>query len=653
MADDIVVNPSASYTVAADVIGAVGYQRVKVQVGADGTVGDVDVTNPLPVTGAVGISGAVSISAMPAISGTVSVSNTVVVTGAVAVSGAISVSAMPAVSGTVTVNGSVAVVPGVSVVAQVSGTVSVSGPVQVSGAVSISAMPGISIVNVVPVITQASASVTGLPVWWSVGATVAIVPGVSVIASVNTLAAGFSVNALVTGPIGITVSAALGTVITILGTQIVSIVPGVSVLAQASGTVSISGTVSVVDTAINAATQVATIGDLVWLAPTQTINATVNTIAAGFSVNALVTGAVSISAMPAVSGSIAITANFAATATPGGTSTGIVAWVVPGVSVTIQQGASITGSVNILSTIPAVLAIGGITAISNLSTVVSVNNVGTMTAVLGVSAVSTVVAVQVVTAVTVVSTIVTILGNPSVAFHNTLITAATPAAGATGLNVWVVNPAGVPVGTTILTVQTILNPISVTGTSLNVVVSGPVSISAMPAVSLLTIAGTITQPAAGVTGLPIWLGPSQTVTAMQQVFTAVCFIVSSTVIGSFTTCLFTVYTGGTSVAAGTSAYAVPSGKNLRIQNMYVIAKSSAVLSVANWVMLLGTATASISFTSTAGIAVAMPFGITAATSVYQLNGLNIDIAGTTTMCPGMMGGTTCSIIGAVITGFLF
>src|SRR3990172_1333689 len=96
---NVPVNPSASYTVAADEIGAVAYQRVKLNVGISGTTSlDVGATTPLPVT----VSGTALVSMVPGVS--------------VTVQDGVSVSAQ--VSGTVTVNGSVAVVPGVSVVAQ-------------------------------------------------------------------------------------------------------------------------------------------------------------------------------------------------------------------------------------------------------------------------------------------------------------------------------------------------------------------------------------------------------------------------------------------------------------------------------------------------------------------------------------------------------
>src|SRR5260221_6497139 len=184
MADNVIVTPSASYTVAAEDIGAsVEVQRVKIVLGTvDVDGGNVGLTNPMPVTGTVAVPAGLSVSAQ--------------------------------VSGTVTA----AVPAGLSVSAQVSGTVTAV----VTGAVSVSAMPAVSV----------------------------------------------------------SVSAVLGTVVTLLGTVAVNVVAG----GAAPGT--------------TAATQTAISGQVVWLAPTQTMSATVNTIVAGFSVQALVTGPVSISAMP-------------------------------------------------------------------------------------------------------------------------------------------------------------------------------------------------------------------------------------------------------------------------------------------------------------------------------------------------------------------
>lgn len=48
MADNVGYTPGSGATVAADEIGGVLYQRVKIGVGADGTAVDVSSTNPLP-----------------------------------------------------------------------------------------------------------------------------------------------------------------------------------------------------------------------------------------------------------------------------------------------------------------------------------------------------------------------------------------------------------------------------------------------------------------------------------------------------------------------------------------------------------------------------------------------------------------------------
>jgi hypothetical protein len=50
MPDNIGYTPGAGATVAADEIGGVLYQRVKLNTGADGTAADVSPANPLPTT---------------------------------------------------------------------------------------------------------------------------------------------------------------------------------------------------------------------------------------------------------------------------------------------------------------------------------------------------------------------------------------------------------------------------------------------------------------------------------------------------------------------------------------------------------------------------------------------------------------------------
>ena len=302
MADDVGVNPTASYTVAADVIGTIAYQRVKVNIGSDGTVSDVDVTNPLPVTGTVQVS--VSVAVSTEVSGTVSVIGPVQISGTVTAGAGTTV-----ISGTVTVNVS-GIVP-----VTTAASVSVSGipvwlnPTQpvvvntigagfsvnalVTGAVSISAMPAVSgtvtvnVSGIAPVTTAASVSVSGVPVW--LNPTQAVV--------VNTIAAGFSVNALVTGvvsvsvmpAVSISVSAVLGTVITVLGTL------AVSQTTVVSGTVAISIPAS----------------------------QTVGTIIAVSGVTAVS----NVSTVVTVLGTVMVQPNFSTTATPSAAGTGQVIWV--------------------------------------------------------------------------------------------------------------------------------------------------------------------------------------------------------------------------------------------------------------------------------------------------------------------------------------
>lgn len=264
MADNIPVDPTASYTVAADVIGVVGYQRVKLNIGIDGVASsDVGATTPLPVSGTVQVStgtvsvsgqvqvsGAVSISVMPAVSISVSAAlGTVITILGTQVVTVVQASATPvwitgtvvAGAGTTVISGTVTAIPadrttalpsvsatgGVVWIANTGAQITTASPgATATGVViwianpttftavvtvSVSISPTVNISGVTPVTTQTSVSVAGHPVWWAPGALV-----------------------------GISVSQALGTVITVLGTQIVSVVPGVSVNALVTGVVSVS-----------------------------------------------------------------------------------------------------------------------------------------------------------------------------------------------------------------------------------------------------------------------------------------------------------------------------------------------------------------------------------------------------------------------------
>lgn len=630
MANNVIVSPSASYTVAAEDIGvSVEVQRVKVVLGTAGVDGgNVGLTNPMPVTGTVAVPAGLSVSAQ--VSGTVTVSAGVsvsavvsgtvtaavpaglsvsaVVSGTVTavVTGPVSISAMPAISisvsaalGTVvTVLGTVAVnvvaggagggsvttaVPSISATGQVmwiaGGQSTTAFPIVVTGTVTAGAgTTVVSIGNIVPVTTQASVSVTGLPVW--LNPTQAVV--------VNTIAAGFSVNALVTGvvsvsvlpAVSISVSAALGTIITILGTQVVSVVPGLSVSALVS--ISVMPAVSISVSAV--------LGTVITILGTQVVSVvpglSVSGVVSG-TVTAVVTGPVSISAMPAISISVSAILGTVVTllgtvlvsqaglkfttATPTVTETGPVVWLANTVTVTVT--ATVTGS----------LIISGIAIVTTQASV-----------------------------------------------------------SVSGLPVWM-NPtqgvlANISVSAALGTVITIL------GTQVVSVVPG-VSVLASLSAAPNVVAGL----ASGATGIPVWPGTP----AYSPV---VIYITSTAIAQSAAVYLMTVWTGGIVAAAGTTAYPVPAGKNLRIRNIQFAINSSAVTGGTVVVMAVGaTATAShVSGSVATQPHIAMlQMLVSAGVIAGSIDGGQGDLIAATTLAIVIQASTAAQAVGGIIQGYLF
>jgi hypothetical protein len=145
-----------------------------------------------------------------------------------------------------------------------------------------------------------------------------------------------------------------------------------------------------------------------------------------------------------------------------------------------------------------------------------------------------------------------------------------------------------------------------------------------------------------------------TVTQIEAVRTPVVIMVSKSVaVPTDGTLLMTIYTGGTLLTTGVAVYRVPLDKTFRINQMNIVGLTSAVLGQANLAVLLGTAAASMSVTSTVGIAAVLPYAIQASTTPFQAQGLSADIAAGTTVALGVMGGTSHTIVGAVIQGYLF
>ena len=119
------------------------------------------------------------------------------------------------------------------------------------------------------------------------------------------------------------------------------------------------------------------------------------------------------------------------------------------------------------------------------------------------------------------------------------------------------------------------------------------------------------------------------------------------------TLLMTIYIGGTLRTTGVAVFQIPADKTFRVNQMNMVALTSAVLGQANLAVLLGTAAASMSVTSTVGIAAILPYAIQASTTPFSAQGLSADIVGGTTVALGVMSGTSHTVVGAVVQGYLF
>ena len=506
-------------------------------------------------------------------------------------------------------------VAGASVVAQVSGTVTINNGASVtiqqgasvsavvSGTVTLGA--AVSLSSIVPVTTAASVSVSGLPVWLNPTQTVVVAPGLSVSAVVSgTVTANGTVNANIVS---------VSTIVTILGTQIVSVVPGLSVSAVVSGTVT-----AVLPGSTTGSSGMS--GVLVWLWASQTV-----------LISTQVSGTVTIN---------------------------------NGASVTIQQGASVSAVVSGTVTVNGTVAVVSITALSTVVTLlgtVVVSQVGYLFTTTGVTT-GTAQAVWIMNPTTVTVTVTP-----------TALTTAPPSISQTGGAVWVaggqsttafpvfvsqINPPAGGGGS----VTTAAPSVSATGqivyivggqstTALPVWVSqiGGIPTNVSGTVSLLNVVEVTTQASASVSGVPVWIAPSQTVGHLNYVPFLLMVTVTSSIIPP-TTLIFTVWTGPTVVGTGTTQYVVPANRALRILNMQVVCASSAVIQVNRYAMLVSTGTPTM--TSTVGIELALAAPLTV-TTAYQIQAC-ADIDSGRTVAIGVdVGNTRHVVVAIVLTGYLF
>ena len=702
--------PSASAT--GQVMWIVGGQSTTAfPVVVTGTVtagaGTTVISGTVTVNGSVALSGTGLVSVVPGVSVTIQqgASVSAVVSGTVTGIPADRTTAIPSASATgavmwiaggqsttafpVVVTGTVTAGAGTTVI---SGTVTVNGSVALSGTGLVSVVPGVSVTiqQGVSVSAVVSGTVTAIPLNQTTA-----VPSASATGQVMWIVGGQSTTAfpvVVTGTVtagaGTTVVSGTVTVngsVALSGTGLVSVVPGLSVSAVVSGTVTavLAGT-----TAVPSASAA---GGVMWIAGGQSTTAfpvvVTGTVTAGagttvVSVTGSVTVVAGLSVSAVVSGTVTNVPLYSTTATPAAAATGGIVWVA-------NPGAAVATTVLTVQTILG-------TAVVSVVPGVSVTIAGLVFTTADQAAVSTALVVRgtvsILTGTAVVSGTVTVLG--SVAISGTGLVSVVPGVSVTiqgGASVsavvsGTVTVAGMvfttvdqPVGSTGLvvrfgagTVATVLTIVTVLGTQ---IVSNAPGQSVSIVGSVLTIVTQLgTQVVSVVPGLSVSAVVSGTVSNIGLLFTTgmatvastgqvvvpkdfarqpVVIVISSTVVGSSTTMLMTVYTGATAVTTGASFWAVPAGRVFRIMNMNIVAVSSAVLGQARFVVIVGTAAASLSVVATVGIAAVLPFAIEASTAPFALGAYLADVVGATTVGVGIQGGTSCSILGAVVSGYLF
>lgn len=659
----VVQTSAVGVGVAVDIVGTSAFQQVKLVGGQVGATTSIDATAGQPAAGSVGLVVALRDGASVTIQQGVSVS--------AQVSGTITVNTAATVAGA-----SVTIQQGASVSAVVSGTVSVSG---------------FSVTTAGP-----SVSATGAQVWVVGGQSSTAFP--IFVSQINPPAAGG--GSVTTAPPSISQS---GQAMWIVGGQSTTAFPVV-----VTGTVSAGAGTTVVSiqniVGVTTAASVSVTGLPVWLNPTQQV---VVSGLAGHSVTGTVSllniapvttaASVSVTGLPVwLNPTQAVVVNTAAT--------------IAGASVTIQQGASITGTVSLLSivgvTTAASVSVTGLPVWLNPTQQVVVSGLA------GHSVTGTVSILNIVGVTTQASVSVTGLPvwlNPTQAVNvgsiaSTVnvaivagaggggsVTTAPPSISASGQQFWVVGGQ-----------STTAFPVVVTGT----VTAG----AGTTVVSIQNIVGVTTAASVSVTGLPVWLNPSQTIqvsgnvaavttqsnatgaamwlcptqTIMVDIMNIsvstttglpavastgmivvpkdfarqpVLIMVTSTAIAvSANFYLMTIWTNGTVAAAATTAWPVPAGKVFRAGVLQAAMTTSAVVGgTVQFIVVAATATASMISASfrTQGFQM-LGQGIVTALPV-QIGPMfaEADTPAATTIGVAIVASTACVLQNVIVQGYLF
>jgi hypothetical protein len=390
----------------------------------------------------------------------------------------------------------------------------------------------------------------------------------------------------VTNPLPVT--GVLGITVTVTTTNPVSGTVSVSGTSVVTGSVGVSGTITQ-SGVVNTTTQAAVTGQLVWLAPTQTVTAAVSgtitvssgvsvTIQQGASVSAVVsgtvtvgTGVVSISSMPAVSGTVSITTGTVSIS-------GTIVVSGGGTPITTTQAAATGALVWLAPTQTVSAAVSGTISVSNTITVS-----GTLTVSSGVSVSA------------VVSGTVTVSSGVSVTIQQ--------------------------------------------GASVSAVVSGTVSVSGL----VYTTTSPVSNPAA--TGAIVYLGQ------YDIGRTAVVLIVTTTTFpAASTTVSFTVFVGITTTA-GLTSWVVPAGKTFRVNSIQAVVGTSAVATFNTLSVLVSTA---LPTNAAASPIVAQAYiNVNAAVVSGGIIDMAQDIAAGVTVGFGVKSTTSSFLSAAAVVGYLF
>lgn len=476
--------------------------------------------------------------------------------------------------------------------------------------------------DIVPVTTAASVSVSGLPVWLNPTQTIAVsgLVGHSITGSVNivstaivSLATGGTVTLV--GTVGASIVAAISISGIVPVTTAASVsVTGIPVWMNPTQRVQVSGTVdvAVATTAVATTTQASGVtGALVYLAADQTVGVTVSvSVSAVASVVPAGGYYYAVATSTAVSSSTQVLLQSVYVST--GSTAGISGWTIGSGSALAVYGLGFGWSqaaANMSATLMFLVTTSGAT----LSTVgvhwaelIYSNNAAT-------------------------STFLSTGWVPGnlVAAHSSITTIPFP---------WII-PGPAVVG------------FAVAATSSGVTVYASINASIMPTVPFVQPVVVSGVPQVAVSGGTTVVSGTVTVGGPPVAGTNVVILVSFSAMASGATMQFTIQTGNTSVAAGTTAWAVPANKTFRIRAMQAVCQSSAVVGGIRLLVLAATATASLSVTSTVGIAAGLGAAIG---GINQFNvSLENDVAAGTTIGLGAIGGTAYTLHALVVEGFLY